>query len=247
MTDTSYPVPGRGTWTRAGGLLPGRVGATTRAGYYRVAGVGETPIGAAYALGADRSHDPYMAYLAVRAIQRLVGFTGTQVDGVFAAPTGKAVIAAQKRWGVEADGIVGRTTMKAGLTPLIREIAVHNDVPLPILGGLLVNESALDPAAVGVNGADHGIAQINLAAHGATVSLEMAMEPGYATMFSAQDLAQVHATWVGKTKADPWDVAIANHNSPALARRWAQSGLPPFVPGRLFQIEDYVARVREAW
>lgn len=204
-------------------------------------------IGSAYANGFDRGHDAYVVYLAVRTIQRLAGLNALAVDGRFEANTTRVVIAAQKRWEVEADGIVGRATMRAALTPLIREIAVHNDVPIPILGGLLVNESALDPAAVGVNGADHGIAQINLAAHGATVSLEMAMDPSYAMMFSAEDLAQVHAVWQGKTKADPWDVAIANHNSPALARRWAQTGLPPFVPGRVFQIEDYVARVREAW
>ncbi len=75
----------------------------------------------------------------------------------------------------------------------------------------------------------------------------MAMDPSYALMFSAEDLAQTYAVWRGKTKADPWDIAIANHNSPALARKWAIAGVPPFVPGRVFQIEDYVLRVREAW
>jgi hypothetical protein len=245
---TTYSVPGRGAWTRTGGLLPGKPGGIGRAGYYRLAGLGEAPIGSHYANGADLSHDAYVVYLGVLQIQDLVGLTGRDLDGWFGAQTAASVRRAQGEWWkVDADGIVGRDTMRAALTPLITAISTERDVPLAILGGLLVNESALDPAAVGVNGVDHGLAQINLKAHAATVSLEQALDVQFAVEFSARDLAHIHEVWAGKTKADPWDVAIANHNSPALARQWARSGIAPFIPERVFQIEDYVKRVREAW
>lgn len=250
---STYPAPGRGTWTRTGGLLPGlpdKPGRTpSRAGYYRAPAVGEQAVGSAYYLKSPTvwTHHEHVVYWGVRAIQRLVGMSNTDVDGWFGARTGAQVYVAQVRAGVDSDGIVGRDTMKALLTPVIDDIATHNDVPVAILGGLCVNESALDPAAVGINGADHGIAQINLNAHGDKVSLAQALDPWFALAFSAEDLAHVYDVWKGKTKADPWDVAIANHNSPALARRWAREGKAPVVEGRVFQIEEYVQRVHESW
>jgi hypothetical protein len=212
-------------------------------GYYRQALGTEVPIGSAWLREEDTSHAAYCVHLGVKAVQVLVG---APVDGWFGADTAAAVIRAQNATGVEADGIVGPTSMKAFLTPLITELAVHNAVPAPILGGLLVNESTLDPACVGVNGMDHGIAQINLGAH-PSVSVEQALDPGYAGEFTVNDLSMRHSQWFAKTVADPWDIAIAAHNSPLLARRWAIEGVPPVVPGRVFQIADYVARVRISW
>jgi hypothetical protein len=139
--------------------------------------------------------------------------------------------------------------MRALLTPSITDIAAANTVPVAILGGLLVNESGLDPAAVGVNGEDHGVAQINLAAHGKNVSLAEAMDPHYAIHWSAEELWMTYSTWKSKAAdgVDPWDIAIANHNSPKLAMQWAKSGRPPFVEGRVFQIIEYVQKVRTSW
>lgn len=245
-TGTTYPSPGRGAWTLTGGLLPAKPSGTGRTGYYRQAALGEKMIGAAFSFGADTSHEARVVSRGVAAIQTMIGLSGNDVDGWFGPQTGARTVVMQKKWGVEADGIIGRTTMRAGLTEMITDIASANQVPVALLGGLVVNESALDPAAVGVNGVDHGIAQINLSAH-PDVSVDQALDPQYALMFAAEDLSMVHRTWVGRTKADPWDVAIANHNSPALARQWARNGSAPFVPGRVFQIEDYVIRVKESW
>jgi hypothetical protein len=244
---SQYPGPGRGAWSLTGGLLPVSAGSRSKAGYYRRPQPGEAAVGSAYASGKDDGHHAYVVNLGVRAIQTLTGLEGADVDGWFGEQTSARVVAAQKRWGLDADAVVGRVTMRAALSDLVAEIAGQNHVPTAILGGLVLNESSLDPAAVGVNGEDHGIAQINLGAHGDKVSLEQAMDPDFSLMWSAMELSMTYRTWVGHTQADPWDIAIANHNSPALARRWAQAGAAPFVVGRAFQIEDYVAKVRTLW
>jgi hypothetical protein len=239
-----YPSPGRGAWRLTGGLLPPRPGSTSKVGYYRLAGKGEQPVGASFYNSTETSHHAHVVFLGVKAIQTLVG---AESDGWFGPVTDAKVREAQARWGVEADGIVGKATMKAGLTSLIRDVSIANRVPLHILGGLITHESDLDPAAVGVNGADHGLAQINLAVHGAEVSLERALDPDYAIHWTAEDLWMVYRAWAGKTKADPWAIAVAHHNSPLLSRKWATAGTPPYVEGRVFQIAEYVDKVMSAW
>lgn len=239
-----YPKPGRGAWRQLGGLLPAKPGSTTKLGYYRLNQPPEIAIGSAWVRETDAGHHAEVVHLGVRALQGLIG---APVDGWYGPGTAKKVLEAQTRFGVEADGIVGQGTMRALLTPVITQIGAVTDVPVPILGGLLVHESTLDPSAVGVNGEDHGLAQINLAVHGATVRLSDAMNPDYAIHWSAEDLAQEHDKWQGRTTADPWKIAIAHHNSPVLARRWALSGVPPVVVGRIFQIEEYVDKVLAAW
>jgi hypothetical protein len=239
-----YPTPGRGAWSLTGGLLPAKPGSTSRAGYYRLAGKGETANGAAFAEGKDGSHHARVVALGVKAIQNLVG---AEPDGWFGPGTDRAVREAQKKWGVDVDGVVGRATMRAGLTSLVRDVAVNNNVPVYVLGGLLTHESALDPAAVGVNGQDHGLAQINLAVHSGDVTLERALDPDYAIHWTAEDLWMVYRAWAGKTKADPWAIAVAHHNSPLQSRKWATAGTPPYVEGREFQIEEYVTKVMSAW
>lgn len=242
---SNYPIPGRGAWTLSGGLLTAKPGQNSKRGYYRNAVASEVSVGSSWLTDDESpaSHPQYCVHLGVVAIQELVG---ADPDGWFGRETAAKVVAAQQKAGVEADGIVGATSMKAFLTPLISDIAGHTQVPVSILGGLLVNESGLDPAAVGVNGEDHGLAQINMAAHGSQMSLEQALDPGFAIHWSAEELYMAMLKWQSG-RVDPWTIAIANHNSPALARKWALSGVAPVVEGRVFQIADYVAKVRTAW
>ncbi len=241
---TTYPSPGRGAWRRTGGLLPAKPGGTGRMGYYRLNVAAEAAIGSGWLTRADSSHHAEAVMLGVVAIQKLVGATP---DGWYGPLTGAKVVLAQARRGVEADGILGPATMRALLGDMVADRASAAGVPIRILGGIVTHESLLDPAAVGINGLDHGIAQINLGVHQAEVTLANAMDPEYALHWTAEDLAMVHAQWEGKTSADPWDIAIAHHNSPLLAKRWAIAGVAPVVEGRLFQIEDYVEAVKVAW
>lgn len=240
----TYPAPGRGAWRLTGGLLPGTPGSASCTGYYRLAAAGETPIGSAWVQRSDASHHAHVVNLGVKALQGLIG---TQPDGWFGPATDVRVRACQQRWGLDVDGIVGRDTMRAALSPLIAEAASATGVPVRILGGLLVHESALDPAAVGSNGVDSGLAQINLDAHAGDVSLERAFDPAFAIHWAGEDLSMTYRTWRLRTKIDPWRIAVAHHNSPALAKRWATTGEPPVVAGRAFQIAEYVEKVLGAW
>lgn len=243
---TSYPAPGRGAWTITGGLLPAKPGSTSRSGYYRLAGLGEIFVGAGWSTGADTSHHAQCVWLGTTAIQDLIGMAPSDQDGWFGPDTDQYVRAAQSALRVEVDGIIGRDTMRAVLTPLINAHALS--IPVRILGGLLLNESGLDPAAVGSNGTDHGVAQINLAAH-PEISLTDAMHPEFAIAWTSQELLSNYQRLGPRCVrgVDPWNVAIAAHNSPTLARQWATTGSAPVVPGRPFQIAEYVQRVKTVW
>jgi hypothetical protein len=243
-------VPGRGAWRLAGGLLPIKPGSASRVGYYRLSAPSETAVGAAYVRTTVpvRTYSTMAVNLGVKAIQRLCGMNEQDADGWFGAKTDAAVRAAQVAGKVAQDGIVGPGTMRALLTPVLQDQAIDFQVPLLILGGLMVLESALDPGAVGVNGVDSGLVQIN---RGPTAHPEVtpadAFDPAYAAAWTAEQLRGVHDQWADKTDADPWDIAIAAHNSPVLATQWARASVPPRVPGRVIQIEDYVIKVRTGW
>lgn len=230
-------VPGRGAWTRTGGLLPLKYGGTTGPGYYRAALPGELMVGAVSAFGADTGHTARVVHLGVVALQRLVN---ADPDGWLGNDTGAAIVRAQRRYGLSEDGVAGPKTFRALLEPLIAAKAAEFGVPLPVLGGIAVFESGLDPAAVGVNGWDHGLMQINLNAH--DIRLEDALDPRFSLAWAAKDLRAVHDRWAGKTDVDPWTIAIANHNSPKAASDWAKTGHPPRE-----QIETYVRKVRASW
>jgi hypothetical protein len=256
MSDPLTPdVPGRGAWRLQGGLLPLRKGSTSRSGYYRLAGPGETPVGSAYVrkTAPDRSDSARAVNLGVQALQALCGLAPVERDGWYGKGTDAAVRAAQDAHGVTVDGVVGRGTMKALLRAIVEDLVLEVAPAVGLraefrecLGGLAAWESALDPAAVGVSGYDHGLVQINLAAH-TDVTPEDAHNPWFALRFAATDLRATYDRWAGKTVADPLDVAVANHNSPRLARQYAETGVWPVVIGRVIQIEDYVVKVRAAW
>lgn len=240
---TTYPAPGRGAWRRMGGLLPAKPGGTGSMGYYRLAKGEETPIGSAWIKRTDTSHHALCVHLGVMSIQEALEI---EPDGWFGPRTDTALRRFQSTMGLESDGIGGPTTMKSLFTSSIRAACATHDVPMAVLGGLVMNESSMDPAAVGTNGADHGLCQINLNVH--DIELDAALDPIFALDWSAEDLRRVHDRWDRDTsRVDPWNIAIANHNSPKLARQWAISGTAPFEPGRLFQIEDYTLRVLSLW
>lgn len=225
-----------------GGLLPAKPGGTGSIGYYRLAKGEETPIGSGWINHSDTSHHAECVFYGVAAIQEVLD---VENDGWFGPKTDKSTRYYQQVMNLEQDGVIGPTTARSMFTPQIRSAAARYDVPESVLGGLVMNESAMDPAAVGTNGADHGLCQINLNAH--AVDVGDALNPTFALDWTAEDLRSVWDRWNGHTKVDAWTIAIANHNSPKLAKQWALSGVPPFEAGRLFQIEDYTLRVLSLW
>jgi peptidoglycan hydrolase-like protein with peptidoglycan-binding domain len=235
-------VPGRGAWTRTGGLLPLKPGGSGP-GYYRA------PIGDESMIGTDPSYSGVVVREGVRVIQRLARVTA---DGLLGDKTAVGIIKAQRRFGLSEDGIAGPKTLRALLEPLIAAKATQYALPLDVLGGVCVFESGLDLAAVGVSGWDTGICQINLAASAARgMTVADAVDPSGALDFTAKAMRVVHDRWAGKTEADVYDVVVASHNSPKSAQILAETGTFPYSQDRadhgFIQIEDYVRKVRSAW
>jgi len=242
-------APGRGAWTFYGGLLPLRDGTTDRTGYYRLNRGNEPMVGQRGTLAAATFSD-VAVHLGVRGFQRQLGVVP---DGLFGPKTDIALRAFQAARTAEvgvADGILGRRTARALFRPLITKIAKAHGVSPKTLAGLVIWESQLDPAAVGVaNGADSGLCQINLLAH-KTVVVEDAFDPAFALNWTATDLRKIMDRWRGKTKVDLEVIAIANHNSPVSAAAWAERGVPPYSKKRAEngfpQIDEYVNSVLAA-
>jgi hypothetical protein len=244
-------VPGRGAWTLTGGLLRLRPGHANSTGYYRLNADGEQPVGKAGQNPTARTHSQRVVHAAVKDIQRLIG---AWPDGVFGPKTSAAVVTSQRLLGLADDGIVGPATMRALLGPLVLSTAMGRDVPSVAVGGIAAHESRLDPAAVGVvNGLDTGVCQINLGAVAARdISVEAAISPWFALAWTARELAAARDRYEGRTHGAPLlSVMIANHNSPASAQKWADTGVPPFSQRRADQgfpqIDEYVASVLAAW
>lgn len=244
-------VPGRGAWTKIGGLLPLSPTSTNPAGYYRPPHTtkGEVMVGSAWASGRNKTYHTHVVYEAVKTLQRLVG---TPADGWLGDKTGAAIVAKQRQYGLVTDAIAGPTTLRALLTPLFHEIATKYRIPVSVLGGVCLWESRLDPGAVGVSGYDTGIAQINLSAAAAKdFTLEQVLDPRFSLDFTARDMRRVYDRWNGRTSVDLLDIIVANHNSPSLAQEWAVTGEAPFSQNRedrgFLQIDEYVTHARTSW
>lgn len=264
VTPFTPDVPGRSCWRLAGGCLPGTPGSTSRVGYFRLAVAPERVVGSAWNAD-DKSDSAHCVNQGVKVIQHRLNMlvkAGLVEDGEFGPKTDAAVRVFQKANSLAVDGVVGPNTMRAVLRALLLASATKYNVPIKLLTGLAFWESGLDPAGVGSNGWDHGVVQINLdpvRGHGKSISWGQAMDPEYSFDWAARELRATYDKWNGKTAADPqtgihadaWDIAIANHNSPALAIQWAQQGFPPLVfradgTPRQPQIGEYVADVKRA-
>jgi Transglycosylase SLT domain len=233
-------VPGRGAWTLKGGLLPLKPGGKNP-GYYRLAEKDEVPVGSAFASGKDKSDSAHTVNLAVKAFQRICGMSYLEQDGWLGPKTAAAGVALQKRLAIEADGIFGPATMRAAFQMTIATKADLYAVPRNILTGITAFESEFDLGAVGVNGWDHGLVQINLDpknGHGANISVEAALDPIFALDWTAKALRTVfnrtYTTKPGISTELAWNVAILNHNSPKNAVFLRDNGTYPTEQSRLY-------------
>lgn len=250
MTETvewEPDVPGRGAWSLQGGLVNNSGGVV---GYYQTANKGPQP-GAAFLTG-DTSDSAYCVHRAIKRIQNILEKrldlpNPFIITGVWNESTQEIMTDYQESAGLfPANGIFGQRTSQVFFKPQMVAAGRKYNVPWAFLYGMTARESSFDPAAVGSNGYDHGLVQINLSpsAHGLTITREQALSPSWCYRYAAKTVKDVYSRWKGNTTADPWDIAIANHNSPVLAKKWAETGEPPFVEGRVFQIEEYVIDIR---
>jgi hypothetical protein len=189
-----------------------------------------------------------------------VGRSGA--DGLFGADTDKAVREFQQARKLTVDGVLGPNSAVELVLPLVRRLEKEHGIPGRILSGKVRFESGADTGAIGENGFDLGIAQINLdpGVHGATITFEMAMDVEWALDYSARRWRVAFDRYKGWGANDKLaaDAAILQHNWPVGADSWVRNGTPPKsstmdprVPASRRQqyptwAEFYVGMVRES-
>jgi hypothetical protein len=231
-------VNGRGAWTKKG--FPTGYGP-----YYCQVTAGPL-VGSQATLGPDYNAVHYGA----RAVQMLINSLGytpaLTVDGVLGPKSDAAIKWAQTKAGSYADGLVGPRTCKAILKPVFAAAETKYLIPDHLLFGQLGNESGLDVGALGYyDNRDRGLAQINSRYH-PEITDDLAFDPTYALTFCGRAMWNRYSRYrsQGATVRLAWDCAVAGWNNPQLADQWAADGVAPYVAGRLFQIDEYVAAVR---
>lgn len=179
----------------------------------------------------------------VKSIQRLLTIQGytKSTTGLFDLNTQEIVRAFQKDRGLIVDGAVGMETMKELMKPVIVSAAISAKINPKWLYAQCRQESAFDPGAQGeLNWPDSGIFQFNLQAH-PELTLNDVYSPTKAARLAARRFATGLETFSGKGRDLRLDCAIAQHNSPAWASQWYETGTAPSE-----KIADYVADTK-AW
>ena len=216
----AWPSKGTGGTLRANGTAPGP--------FYCLASDPLNQIGLkTWCIRADGRpvRQEYNAtFHAVVGIQMLCnGYAGTSLncDGIFGPVTKEAVIAAQKKAGLSADGVVGQKTMKSLLLPVIKAKSTTT-VDWRAVYGILRFEGALDPGAIGyLDTTDWGLAQINSNAH-PDVSFAQAFCPSFAVQFIVNYLTYSLTVLNGDIR-----LAIASYNlGIGGTREWLRLGQP---------------------
>jgi hypothetical protein len=164
---------------------------------------------------------------------------GDWVEGIFGRATHDAVKDFQAAMGYKKDGECGRMTNAALFGLLVAKVEAERNIPDSLLCGLIAWESLWDPSAVGwADPQDRGLAQINSHWHPDVSDLE-AFNAVFAIEWAANRLKSAHNKFKKDCHDVAWDCAIANHNSPADANLWCETGSPPDE-----QIANYVAGIR---
>lgn len=223
---------GRGAWSKVGGTLKKTVvnkkTVTVPGPYYMLASdpnqrVGLRPWLLNYA-GQKVDLNESAVWHGVVAIQVLVAGLGIScpIHGVFDVETDNAVRSAQGKLGLVADGVVGQSTMKRLLLPLIKRVAKEQmDQDWTGIYGVLANEGAFDPGAVGyLDSNDLGLAQVNLPSH-PSVSFSDAFCPSKTVNFVATLLGQGLSVFHDERDA------VASYNlGVGGTRQWIAAGRP---------------------
>lgn len=204
---------GRGAWTKLGGTTP----------YYELT----TPMVGSLAINEDPDDITFGAVnFGVKAIQILVESGAT--DGVYGASTKKAV----KKWqksnmpAGSDDGVFGPVTAKALIGKRIATAELNHKIPGHYLFGIAMQESELDPGAVGYyTPDDKGIFQFNLPSQKLTAA--EAFDPTVAVPRAANRFEAAWKKYSKKTTALQIACSIAQHNSPVWADEWYTNGTPP--------------------
>lgn len=228
-------VNGRGAWTTTGGLWQK---------LYQLTPAGTEQVGARAVTDPtiDLAFNDYRAVNAgVKAIQDAAASMGVAkniaVDGWIGPQTDKAIRALQTLCGVEVDGQFGPMSAKAVFGLILSQAERAANIPGHYLCGIAMQESELDPGAVGYSTpSDKGLVQINTNVQNVTSA--QAFDPYFAANWGAARFAERWQAYAGKGATLQADCAILGHNSPVAAWTLYNTGKWPSQ-----QAKDYVAKV----
>lgn len=237
------PAHGRGAWTKTG------IGDDYRYHLRKGVRVGNE---------AEKSLDHWAVSAGVGTIQQRLQDLGHMEAvseenlGNFGRATEAGVRDFQADNGLSVDGTIGRTDAKVLFQLLIDSNQVRRDIPDNLLRGLIMQESVLDPGAVGYYtfrdsgtfaGIDRGLSQINSEAH-PDILWETSFDAGYAVGYSGKRLRVAFDVFTedypNRSVAMRWDASVCSHNSPVRARTWLRTGAPSD------EAAAYVAAVKKA-
>ena len=236
----------RGAWSNAGvgGTLS--VDGKSRGPYYRES-TGDLPV---VGSGGWTAADPNAraVFGAVIAIQRGINRRSDAnllVDGLYGARTAESVTIWQaglpKSLGTGVWGGIGPDSAKALLLPLLRNTVT--DGRAYIVCGLVQNESAWDPGAVGaVDANDLGLGQINGPSN-PTLSEKVRLQPATAFGYMRDRLTAAIDYFDGDLRT-----AVASYNlGRGGASSWKKAGSPdswtPVGSSTPRQVNAYVDRI----
>lgn len=164
---------GRGAWSKVGGTLKKVNGVTVPGPYYRrpTKGVPAPGITAEASILAGEvpdlnAHAVWYGVLAIKTrLHEMTGLVEAEnltMNGIYGTGVRDAVKSYQANVGLVADGEVGPKTAKAMFVQLNMEVGSWSAIGATIGCGVIQNESAWDPGAVGfVDYLDHGLCQLN--------------------------------------------------------------------------------------
>lgn len=178
--------------------------------------------------------------LGVKSIEnRLVqlGYS-IKVDGVFGPKVEAAIRDFQSRNGITVSGQVGYNTGPALWHDVIKGVGASYPFPASIAWGIMKQESAGDPGAVGyLTPGDRGLYQYNTLVH--EIDYAQAHDFDWATEAVFVRLNQAWKKYMGHGPELRTNCTIAQHNAPAFADEWFQNGVPPNDT-----IQNYVSKVQ---
>jgi soluble lytic murein transglycosylase-like protein len=196
--------------------------------------------------GSTPNINDLAVFLGAKAIQKLLDFDESGQDGIIGPNTDQRIRDKQKDLGVAADGLIGPTTMKAMLMPLIREVGERHGVRWKLLCGKLTWEGNFDPGAVGwADMDDLGLSQINIRAH-PHVSVEEAFDPHFALHFGARLMRENLDAFDGNER----DAIAAYNLGQGGTRQWIAAGRPDTWHGSWMNaprnVKAYIDRILAA-
>lgn len=235
-------MSGRGAWPNSG---TGGTRDTTgqRPGPYYV-NTGAPPYVGGYGGWKSTDLSRRAVHGGVLAIQNALahaGISGVDTNGLYGAQTEQGIWTFQRRLAdpnITPWGGVGRETSKALFLPWLK--AIVTQVNWTVVCGLIENESAWDPGAVGyVDPTDLGLAQINGPNH-PDLTERQRFDPAVAFAF-----VQTYIVNALKALGGNMRDAIASYNlGLGGADAWIKAGRPDVWNGR--DVKAYIDRIEGA-